>query len=312
MVGRLLISAVIIGASLSAQTSPLPAAVKTTGLTGTLVFQSDLRAPDNPDGRTHIFSIDLAGGAVRQLSSGGNHHDSNPRWSPDGRRIAFTSTRGGNMDAYVMDANGTNVTRLTDHAANDRDPVWMPDGQSVIISSDRGSRDDLYRVWLADRRVDRLTNHIVGRAIMPSVSPDGRSIAYAAQTLQRLQFWEFQIHVLDVATGKSRALDQPGGTCWPAWSPDGQLLANVTLAKEPSSLQIRKPDGSGTRELRPDPRRWHYYPDWSKDGGWIAFSVSPEHHQGEDWDLAIMAADGSKYQRLTSGPGNDRSPDWKP
>ena len=97
----------------------------------------------------------------------------------------------------------------------------MPDGQSVIFSSERDSRSDLYRVWLTDRRVDRLTQHFVGRAIMPSVSPDGKSVAFAAQTLQRLQFWEFQIHVLDLATGKTRALDNSGGACWPSWSPDG-------------------------------------------------------------------------------------------
>lgn len=280
---------------------------------GTLVFQSDIPGPDNPDGRIHIFTLDLATGKVTQLTAGRNHHDSNPRWSPDGKRIAFKSTRsGGQFDIYVMDANGANVTRITDHPANDHDPVWMPDGQSVIISSTRESREDLYRVWLADRRVERLTHHVVGRAIMPSISPDGKSVAFAAQTLQRLNFWDFQIHVLDLATGKSRALDAPGGTCWPTWSPDGNLIANVALHTEPSRLQIRAPTGEQSRELRPDPKRWHYYPEWSKDGRWIAFSVSPEHHKGEDWDLAIVAPDGSGYRRLTTGPGNDRLPDWKP
>jgi len=295
-------------ASVPSSATPFP-----TGLAGTLVFQSDRPGPDNPESRNHIFTIELASGKVTQLTSGRNHHDSNPRWSPDGKRIAFKSTRtGGQYDAYVMDANGANVTRITDHPAQDHDPVWMPDGQSVIISSTRDSREDLFRVYLADRRVERLTHHVVGRAIMPSISPDGKSVAFAAQTLQRLNFWDFQIHVLDLATGKSRALDAPGGTCWPSWSPDGRLIANVALHAEPSRLEIRTPAGEQSRELRPDPKRWHYYPDWSTDGRLIAFSVSPEHHKGEDWDLAIAAPDGSRYQRLTTGPGNDRLPDWKP
>jgi Tol biopolymer transport system component len=288
--------------------TPLP-----SGLSGTLAFQSDLRAADNPDGRNHIFTIDLASGSVRQLTSGGQHNDSNPRWSPDGTRIAFKSSRSGNWDAYMMDANGGNVTRLTDSAANDHDPVWMPDGQSVIISSDRESREDLYRVWIADRRVERLTRHVVGRAIMPSISPDGRFVTYAAQTLQRLQFWEFQIHVLELATGKVRALDQSGGTCWPAFSPDGRSIANVSLAKEPSTIQIRNADGSGSREIAFGAKTWAYYPEWSKDGKLIALSVSPQHHDGEDWDLAVAPADGSaQLRKLTTGPGNDRLPDWKP
>ena len=314
MIGRLLIAVVLSGATLVGQASVVPATVTPfpSGLTGTLVFSSDLRGPDNPDGRNHIFTLDLATRKVTQLTSGRNHHDQHPKWSPDGRRISFVSSRGGNFDLYVMNADGTSVTRVTDHPANDFDPIWMPDGQSLIFSSERDSRSDLYRVWLADRRVDRLTNHFVGRAIMPNVSPDGKLVAFAAQTLQRLQFWEFQVHVLDLATGKTRALDNSGGACWPSWSPDGRQIANVLLAKEPSALQIRNADGGGARDLAPDPKRWHYYPDWSKDGNWIAFSVSPQHHDGEDWDLAIAAPDGSKYQRLTTGPGNDRLPDWKP
>jgi Tol biopolymer transport system component len=309
------VAALLFSASLVAQSPTIPAAVSPfpTGLTGTLAFMSDRPGPDNPAARNHIFTIDLATGRISQLTSGRNHHDQHPKWSPDGRRISFVSSRAGNFDLYVMNADGTNVTRLTDHPANDFDPIWMPDGQSLIFSSERDSRSDLYRVWLNDRRVDRLTNHYVGRAIMPNVSPDGKSIAFAAQTLQRLQFWEFQIHVLDLATGKTRALDNSGGACWPSWSPDSKLIANVSLAKEPSTIQIRNVDGGGPREIAFGPKTWAYYPDFSKDGKLIALSVSPQHHEGEDWDLAIVTADGSgPLRKLTTGPGNDRLPDWKP
>lgn len=309
-----LVSALLLAAS-SLQGSAQPSAVTPfpTGLSGTLAFMSDRRGPENPDGRNHIFTLDLQSGRVTQLTSGRNHHDQHPKWSPDGRRISFVSSRGGNFDLYMMDADGTNVTRLTDHPANDFDPIWMPDGQSLIFSSERDSRSDLYRVWLKDRRVDRLTHHFVGRAIMPNVSPDGKLVAFAAQTLQRLQFWEFQIHVLDLATGKTRALDASGGACWPSWSPDAKRIANVLLAKEPSTIQVRNADGSGAREIAADPKLWAYYPDWSSDAKWIALSVSPQHHEGEDWDLAIVPADGSTpLRKLTTGPGNDRLPDWKP
>jgi len=289
-------------------TAPFP-----TGLSGTLVFQSDLAGPGNPQGRTRIYTMNLTTGAVVPLTHGRDHRDENPRWSPDGARIAFKSNRGGHAyDIYVMDADGRNAVRLTDHPANDHDPAWMPDGQSLIFNSERDSRGDLYRVWLTDRRVERLTRNFVGRAIMPNVSPDGRSVAFAAQTLARLQFWEFQIHVLDLASGRTRALDNSGGACWPAWSPDGRSLASVLLATEPSTIQIRDADGGAARSLRGDPVLWHYYPEWSGDGRWLALSVSPAHHEGEDWDLAIAPADGSRpLQRLTSGPGNDRLPDWK-
>jgi TolB protein len=304
------------GLSLAAQPPIGPAAVTPfpAGLRGTLLFQSDRPGPENPQGRAHIYTLDLSTGAVIGLTSGRDHRDENPRWSPDGRRIAFKSTRTGpNFDLYVMDADGGNITRVTDHTAHDHDPVWMPDGQSLIFSSERDSRGDLYRVWLADRRVERLTRNFVGRAIMPSVSPDGRAVAFAAQTLERLRFWEFQVHILDLASGKTRALGASGGACWPAWSRDGRAIANVSLAKEPSTIELRRPAEGAPRELIAAPGRWHYYPDWSHDDRWLALSVSPQHHEGEDWDLAIVPADGSApLRKLTSGPGNDRSPDWRP
>jgi TolB protein len=316
MAGRLFVVALLFSTTAIGQTPAAPSAAKPfpTGLTGTLVYESSFGGPDNPQHRSHIYSLDLKTGVSTALTRGANHHDQVPKWSPDGKRIAFKSTReGGQFDISVMDADGRNVQRITDHPANDHDPAWLPDMQSLIFSSERDSRSDLYRVWLKDRRVDRLTHHFVGRAIMPNVSPDGRSVAFAAQTLQRLNFWEFQVHVLDLATGKTRALDNSGGACWPNWSPDGRLIANVLLAKEPSQIQIRNSDGSNAREIKADPTRWHYYPDWSHDGRLLFFSVSPQHHEGEDWDLAVVATDGSRpYQRLTSGPGNDRVPDWKP
>src|SRR5512145_1373750 len=95
--GRLIISAVLFSAAAGAETFTTPKAISPFpgGLSGTLVFQSDARGPDNPDGRTHLFTIDLATGAIAQLTSGRDHRDENPRWSSDGRRIAFKSTRGG-------------------------------------------------------------------------------------------------------------------------------------------------------------------------------------------------------------------------
>ena len=315
--GRLLLT-LLFGATLTAApVGSVPSAVKPfpSGLRGTLVFQSDIRGAGNPYGRAHIYTIDLSTGTIIPLTSGPDHRDENPRWSPDGKRIAFKSTRTGpNYDIYVMDADGGNVARVTDHPAHDHDPVWMPDGASLIFSSERDSRGDLYRVWLADRRVERLTRNFVGRAIMPNVSPDGRSVAFAAQTLANLQFWSYQVHILDLASGKTRALGaSSGGACWPAWSRDGRTIANVSLAKEPSTIELRSPVEGSPRELVAAAGRWHYYPDWSQDDRWLALAVSPQHHEGEDWDLAVVPVDGSRpLHKLTTGPGNDRSPDWRP
>lgn len=308
-----------LAATLSAQSPPLPQAVSPfpAGLTGTLVFQSD-RA-----GRPAIYSLELASGRVTQLSGGRDWTEGDPRWSPDGSRIVFASNRAHyegpspeqgtpDIDLWVMNADGSGRRRLTNDPANEQNPSWAPDGRSIVFWSDRDSRGDLYRVWVDGGKVDRLTRHFVGRAIMPNVSPDGKRVAFAAQTLRVGAFWDYQVHVLDLASGRTEPVASGAGACWPSWSRDGQRMANVLLRKDrPSALEVRDAAGRQPRLVVEDARTWAYYPEWSPDDRMIAFSVSPAHHEGEDWDLAVLDVATGKWQRLTSGPGNDRLPDWK-
>jgi Tol biopolymer transport system component len=284
---------------------------------GTLVFQSDIA------GRPKIFTLDVATGQVRQITQGSDWRDESPRWSPDGQSIAFTSNRAHygaqpetgtpDVDVYVMRADGTEVRRVTSDPGNDYDPSWLPDGQSLVFSSDRASRGDLYRVRMADGHTDRLTTNFVGRAIMPAVSPDGTRVAFAAQTLRVGAFWAFQVHLLDLASGRSEPLPASGGACWPAWSPDGRSLYNVQLDREPSVIQRRDLATGAVALAHANPSLWSYYPRVSPDGQWLVVSLSPQHHEGENWDLALVStADPGRRVSLTTGAGNDRLADWRP
>ena len=268
---------------------------------GEIVFQSDREGP------TRLFVIDVATRVVRRLGPAGDWQDEEPQWSPDGTRVAFSSTRGGsrNFDIFVMQADGSGVTRLTDHPAPDQDPAWAADGKSLFFTSERNGRGEIYRVWIDSRKVDRLTSGL-SRAIMPAASRDGRYMAYAAQLLMG-----FRIQLVDLRNGQERTVGTSGGACRPAFSPDTHELAFVHLDAEPSRLEAVTE--TSRRTLVADRKLWSYYPDYSPDGRFIAFSVSPEHHQGEDWDLAMTdAARPGTVTRITSGPGNDRVPHWRP
>ena len=293
----------IVVALISAATAQASQAVKPfpPGLKGELLFQSDREGP------TRMFVLNLTTGAVRRVGPAGDWRDEEPRWSSNGQRIAFSSTRGqkDNLDIFVMNADGSDVVRLTNHAAAEMGPVWAHDDKSLFFTGERDGRAEIYRVWIADKRVERITAGF-DRAIMPAVSPDGKYLAYAAQTIIY-----FQIQLLDLTTGKSQQITTGGGSCRPSFSPDSKELAFTRIAQEPSRLEaIRE---NGTRILLEDKKLWSYYPEYSPDGRLLAFSVSPEHHQGEDWDLAIMDLQKpGQFTRVTVGAGNDRVPDWKP
>lgn len=285
------------------------------GLAGTLVFESDAA------GRPSIYTLDLGAGVVRRLAGGPGYTSRSPRWSPDGRRVVFASNRAHyegasrdtgrpDLDLWVVNADGSSAQRLTIDPANEQDPAWTADGAAIVYWSDADSRGDLYQLTLASGAVTRLTRHFVGRAIMPSTTGTPPRVAFAAQTLRVGAFWDYQVH-LRAADGTTTPLPASAGACWPRWSPDGARLAHVLLTPDaPSVLGVRSgPRLDQTRTLT-TPGLWSYYPAWSPDATRLAYSVSPAHHDGEDWDLAVIDVATGAWQRLTRGRGNDRLPDW--
>ncbi len=115
------------------------------GLTPLMVVvdtQAQIAFVSRRDGNPEIYVMDAAGGNQQNLTNN-PHDDRNPVWSPDGKRIVFTSRRKQNADEhfnleiYVMDAAGGNQQNLTNNPAEDRFPSWSPDGKHIVFSSRR-------------------------------------------------------------------------------------------------------------------------------------------------------------------------------
>jgi dipeptidyl aminopeptidase/acylaminoacyl peptidase len=92
------------------------------------------------DKRSHLWVVDVATGGSTQLTSGDNWNDSDPQWSPDGRRVAFVSDRSGHefdesydSDIWVIGADGSGLTKISDHNTEDASPRWSPDGQTIAF-----------------------------------------------------------------------------------------------------------------------------------------------------------------------------------
>ena len=89
--------------------------------------------------RSDIYVMNADGSGTRKLTHNARQN-AEPAWSPDGRKIAFRSTRNGNRDIYVMNANGSGKRNLTRNAAWDSRPSWSPDGRKIAFVSNRDGR----------------------------------------------------------------------------------------------------------------------------------------------------------------------------
>lgn len=108
-----------------------------------LAFVSDRGA----DGDAEIWLMNPDGTGLSQLTDNDDTvSDGSPDWSPDGTQIAFSTNRDQDFEIYIMDADGSNPSRLTTTAGQDAQPSWSPDGLQVVFLSDRDGNGEIYRI----------------------------------------------------------------------------------------------------------------------------------------------------------------------
>jgi dipeptidyl aminopeptidase/acylaminoacyl peptidase len=140
------------------------------------------------DKRTHIWVVDAASGHAVPLTSGDDWNDTDPQWSPDGRRIAFVSDRTGkafdeshDADVWVVDAAGGPLTKISDHETADNSPRWSPDGRTIAFLSAVPEKSHP-KIWLAPATGGAPSKLAVdGLDLIPSGlrwASDGRSLYF--------------------------------------------------------------------------------------------------------------------------------------
>ena len=192
-----------------------------------------VRYPSYSNGRiaftylADIWVADENGGNVQRLTVN-RARDAYPRFSPDGKWIAFSSDRNGNLDVYLIPSTGGTAKQLTHHSADDVVLGWTPDGKGILFSSQRGEdfMGQLYVVGV-DGGMPWHAGPDMGNAA--SYSPDGNRIAYnpKGQVYWRKYYrgaYATDVWIEDVSAKKfTQVTDFDGLDSWPMWSRDGEI-----------------------------------------------------------------------------------------
>ncbi|MDZ7606642.1 MAG: amidohydrolase family protein [Cyclobacteriaceae bacterium] len=272
----------------------------------------------SPDGKTIVFdmlgdiySMPVEGGTARVLREG-HAFEIQPRFSPDGKKIAFTTDAGGGDNIWIMDNNGENGRQLTKESFRLlNNPVWTPDGQYIVARKHFTSQRSLGagEMWLyhlgggdgiqlTKRKNDQQD------AGEPWVSPDGRYI-YFSEDMAGGGFFQYnkdpnsQIYVIrryDCEKGTiENVIQGPGGAVRPQISPDGKKLAFVRRVRTKSVLYIHE---LSTGIQTP------VYDQLSKDQQevWAIFGVYPNYNWLPDNKHVIVWA-GGKIMKVNTEEG---------
>lgn len=217
-------------------------------------------------------------------------------------RVAFESQRHGESEIYVMDANGTGQSRLTNNYVKDWAPAWSPDGQRIAFVSDRDGNMEIYVMNADGSDVTRLT-YDAGFDSRPCWSPDQSRIAFDSD-----RDGDGEIYVMDT---KGRNLLQLTHNSVadgdPDWSPDGSYIVFNTQRDGNLEVYVMSVNGTGQVNLTNHLAR-DSLPVWSPDGTQIAF----ESDRTGNLDIYVMDSEGTNPTRLTGYSGEDQQPSWSP
>jgi Tol biopolymer transport system component len=253
----------------------------------------------------------------------------------DQARIAFSSDRGGNDEIYVMNADGSSLTNLTNSPAREFLLDYSPDGRRIAFTSDRDGNHEIYVMSAPEPQAQvntaphegspeacdtcgtggpsltNLTNN-PGNDWGPAWSPDGRRITFGPS-----RDGNQEIYVMNAdGSNQTNLTNNPAQDWRPTWSPDGSRVAFTSDRDGHTRIYVMNADGSGQTSLtgEGDPADT---PTWSPDGRRIVF----DSYRDGNGEIYVMNADGSKQTNLSNNPEEDwlyggqeiySSPAWSP
>lgn len=276
-----------------------PQAVFTGAVNGRIAFRRH-----EPTGWGNIAVMNPDGsGATTLVPRAAEQYE--PDWSPDGSKVAFASNQDGFVAIFVVNADGSGLTRIGgSFPGNNGTPAWSPDGSKIAFTHVPSNYREVYVMNADGTGVTNLTyddpnfEDTQQDDLDPTWSPEGSRIAFVRGRLPKLE-----IYVMNAdGTGRTRLTYDNGCALSPSWSPDGSRIAFASNRHNNlgvcNNLEIHVMDSDGsnvTRLTTGGPNVASGGPTWSPDGTMIAFV--------RGFDTYRMNADGSGLTLLNSAGG---------
>lgn len=225
-----------------------------------------------------------------------------PRWSPDGRFLAFTSFRDGRPEAYVRDLKSGAEKKVASFDGLNLCGYWSPDGQKILLTLSKDGNEEIYVLEMETLKLHRLTNNY-SIDVSPAWSPDGKKIAFVSN-----RGGSPQIYSMDADGNNIKRITFEGNyNTTPSWSPRGGRIAYEGLINGHYQIFTIDEEGNNLLQLTFGDAD-NESPSWSPSGRQIVFSSKTNTKS----KICIMNANGLNLRVLNENNGNLTMPMWSP
>jgi len=290
--------------------TPIPTPTQMEKPTGSMLLYQTY---NNGKGQFHLADIDF--GTHYQLASPAGNQ-SYPSWTPDGRSIVYSLSKGSNSEIHIMAWDGSDDKNLSrEKLAQEYLPEISPDGARIAFFATYPGHWALFIMNSDGSDSHPITDNTVYESTV-SWSPDSRSLSFTP--------WHNTATPSFIASVGSDGKDYRELTSRnevdrdPVYSPDGTLITYNCYEQGIPQICIMKPDGSTRMQLTTGPGG-NDGPVWSPDGSQIAFvswrdSADPDHCRDGDcnFEVYVMGSDGSDQTNVSRNPAEDWDPTWSP